>query len=427
MIQRDSKKDMHAILQIARALGMTCDLDKLLKMVVDYSMELLNAERATLFLYDSEHEELYTHIAEGVEGFRMSVNVGFAGLAAHNLKIVNCSDAYADEHFNREIDARTGYRTRNILSCPLTDYDGKLVGVLQILNKRDGTFDDGDIELAEALSAQAGVALQRAKLMEEYLEKQRLEHAMEVAREIQQEMLPSQPPPLEGFDISCWNRPCDATGGDFCDFVSLDKRRLMLSLGDVSGHGIGPALVSCATRAMLRALWSDNFDIEEVIRKVNRLMEDDLPDNRFITAFLGVLYSETGLLHYCSAGQAPILWLHADSGNVDILAANTFPMGILPDMGNIETQKTLMQTGDVFALLTDGFYEWARADKKQFGVERVAKVIIANQEKNATAILKAVRTAVEEFTGTKQSDDLTAIIIKKSSGPDRLGATKKGV
>ena len=154
-------------------------------------------------------------------------------------------------------------------------------------------------------------------------------------------------------------------------------------------------------------------------------MEDDLPDNRFITAFLGVLYSETGLLHYCSAGQAPILWLHADSGNVDILAANTFPMGILPDMENIETQKAPMQTGDVFALLTDGFYEWARADKEQFGVERVVKVIIANQEKNATAILKAIRTAVEEFADTKQSDDLTAIIIKKSLGPDRLGATKK--
>ncbi|MEA3428016.1 MAG: GAF domain-containing SpoIIE family protein phosphatase [Thermodesulfobacteriota bacterium] len=427
MTQKNSKKDMHTILQIARALGITSDLDSLLKMVIDYSMELLNAERATLFLYDSEHEELYTHIAEGVEGFRISINVGFAGLAARNLKIVNCSDAYADERFNKEIDARTGYRTRNILSCPLTDYNGKLVGVLQILNKRDAPFDDADIELAEALSAQAGVALQRAKLMDEHLEKQRLENAMEIAREIQQEMLPGQSPPLEGFDIACWNRPCDATGGDFCDFVSLDKRRLMLSLGDVSGHGIGPALVSGATRAMLRALWTDNCDIEEIIRKVNRLMEDDLPDNRFITAFLGVLYSETGLLHYCSAGQAPILWLHADSGNIDILAANTFPMGILPDMGNIETQKAPMRTGDVFTLLTDGFYEWARADKEQFGIERVVKVIIANQKKNADAILKAIRTAVEKFAATKQSDDMTAIIIKKSLGPDRLGATKKGV
>ena len=420
MTQKDSKKDIQAVLQIARALGISSDLDNLLKMVVDYSMELLNAERATLFLYDGEHEELYTRIAEGVEEFRMSINAGFAGLAARNLEIVNCPDAYADKRFNREIDALTGYRTRNILSCPLTDYNGKLVGVLQVLNKRNASFDNADIELTEALSAQAGVALQRAKLMEEYLEKQRMETAMEVAHEIQQEMMPSQSPPLEGFDIACWNRPCDATGGDFCDFVSLDKRHLMLSLGDVSGHGIGPALVSCATRAMLRALWSDNFDIEEVIRKVNRLIKDDLQDDRFITAFLGVIYSETGLLHYCSAGQAPMLWLHANSSKVDILAANTYPMGILPDMGDIETQKTPMQTGDVFALLTDGFYEWARADKERFGIERVVKVIIANHKKNADDILKAIRTAVEDFAATKQSDDLTAIIIKKSPGPDKL-------
>ena len=413
MTKRNSKKDIHAILQIARALGMTSDLDNLLKMVVDYSMELLNAERATLFLYDSEHEELYTRIAEGVEGFRMSVNVGFAGLAARNLKVVNIPDAYADERFNRKVDAKTGYRTRSILSCPLTDYNGKLVGVLQILNKREGTFDDSDIELAEALSAQAGVALQRARLMEEYLEKQLMDNAMKVAREIQQELLPSESPLLEGFDIACWNRPCDATGGDFCDFISSDKKQLMLSLGDASGHGIGPALVSCTARAMMRALWIDNCDIEEVVRKVNRLMEADLPDNRFITAFLGVLYSETGQLHYCSAGQAPMLWLHADSGDVDILAANTFPMGILPDMGNIETQKAPMQTGDVFALLTDGFYEWARADEEQFGVKRVVEVIIANRQKNATDILKAIRTAAEEFADTKQTDDLTAIIMKR--------------
>jgi sigma-B regulation protein RsbU (phosphoserine phosphatase) len=249
--------------------------------------------------------------------------------------------------------------------------------------------------------------------MEEYLEKQLMDNAMKVAREIQQKLLPSKSPPLEGFDIACWNRPCDSTGGDFCDFISTDKKRLMLSLGDASGHGIGPALVSCTARAMIRALWSDNCDIEEVTRKVNRLMEADLPDNRFITAFLGVLYSETGQLHYCSAGQAPMLWLHTDSGDVDILAANTFPMGILPDIGNIKTQKALMQKGDVFALLTDGFYEWARSNEERFGVERVVEVITANGEKNATDILNAIRTAVEEFADTKQTDDLTAIIIKK--------------
>jgi len=413
MTKRNSKKDIHAILQIARALGMSSDLDNLLKMVVYYSMELLDAERSTLFLYDSEHKELYTRIAEGVEEFRISVNVGFAGLAARDLKVVNIPDAYADERFNQEVDAQTGYRTRSILSCPLTDYNGELVGVLQILNKREGTFDDSDIELAKALSAQAGVALQRARLLEEYLEKQRMDNAMKIASEIQQKLLPGQSPPLEGFDIACWNRQCDVTGGDFCDFISLDKKRLMLSIGDASGHGIGPALVSCAARAMMRALWINDCDIEEVVRKVNKLMEADLPDNRFITAFLGVLYSETGQLHYCSAGQAPMLWLHSDSGNIDILAANTFPMGILPDMENIETQKALMQTGDIFALLTDGFYEWARSDKEQFGVKRVVEVITANRQENATDILKAIRTAVEEFADTKQSDDLTAIIMKR--------------
>ncbi len=414
MSQRDNTKDMQALLGIVRALGVTCDLDNLLNMVVDYSMELLDAERATLYLYDKQQEELYTRIAEGTEEFRISVNTGLAGAAARSLQVINIPDAYQDERFNRTLDEQTGYQTRSILACPLLDYDGQLVGVLQMLNKREGPFDEDDIKLAEALSSQAGVALQRARLIEQFLEKQRLEDTLRIAHEIQKKLLPAAAPRWEGFDIACWHRPCDETGGDYCDFLPVDENCLMLSLGDVSGHGVGPALISCASRAMLRALSSVDSNIEQVIRKVNRLMEMDLPDNRFITTFLGVLNSEKGVLSYCSAGQGPMFWLHAEDNKIDTLSADGIPMGIIPEIPPMPMQTITLGQGDIFTLLTDGFYEWARADGEMFGIERVKKIMLTCHQGTAQEILEAIRTAVEDFADTKQADDLTAIIIKKT-------------
>jgi phosphoserine phosphatase RsbU/P len=412
--ERDEQKRLQALLEMVRQLGITCDLDKLLKMVVNYSMELLNAERATLFLYDKANQQLYTRIAEGTEGFRIPLNSGLAGAAAVQLKTINVPDAYQDERFNRQVDAQTGFRTRSILTCPVVDYDGGLVGVLQVLNKRSGPFDDQDIQLAEAFSAQAGVALQRAYLIEEFLEKQRLENALKIANEIQQELLPKRAPDFPGFDIACWNRPCDAIGGDYCDFLTIDSRRLMLTLGDVTGHGVGPALISCTARAMQRALMSVQPDVESVIARVNALMAAELAYNRFVTAFLGMLDNSTGRLSYFSAGQGPLLWLHADSDRVDSLSADGIPIGILDDWGAIQTQTLDLKPGDVFALLTDGFYEWTRSDGEMFGADRVIETIRKVINRSAADMLQAVKSAVEDFADTKQADDLTIIIIKRT-------------
>jgi len=398
---------------MALALGTTSSLDKLLQMVVSYSMELLNAERATLFLYDQEHEQLYSRITEGIDDFRLSIHSGIAGAAARSLEIINIPDAYDDQRFNRDLDKTTGYRTRSILAFPLTNYDGKLVGVLEMLNKRQGVFEEKDISLAQAFAAHAGVALERAHLVKEHLEKQRLEDALRIAREIQQRLFPRQSPPLAGFDIACWNRPCDATGGDYCDFLRLDDHRLVVSLGDVAGHGVGPALVSCAARAMLRALSNINDDVAAVTQMVNSLLHADLSEGCFVTAFLGILHGRTGALTYCSAGQGPLLWLHAATDKVELFGADSLPLGILPDLGSLSVQTIPLAEGDLFAILTDGFYEWGREDGELFGVGRVTDILQRNKQRRSEEILGQVRTVIEEFSDTPQSDDLTAIIVKR--------------
>ncbi|KKL64229.1 hypothetical protein LCGC14_2167150, partial [marine sediment metagenome] len=201
------------VLRITRDMAATTDLDELLGVILSRSMELLEAERATLFLYEAETDEFVSRIAHGADEIRVPAGVGIAGAAAAGGHVLNIPDAYADERFNREVDRATGFRTRNILAVPLADHSGQLVGVLEVLNKQQGAFGPGDVTLAETLGAQAGVALQRARLLEHYVKKQQMEQALAIARQIQRDQLPREDPCVEGFDLAGGSWPADETGG----------------------------------------------------------------------------------------------------------------------------------------------------------------------------------------------------------------------
>src|SRR5262249_759656 len=155
-----------------------------LNLILDAVRQILNAERSTLFLYDAANDELHSKIAHGTGEIRFPATAGIAGAVAQGRQLVNIPDAYADPRFNPDVDRRTGSRTRCLLTIPLTGLEGQLVGILQVLNKSEGVFDAYDEHLAEALAAQVGVALQRARLMVHYVEKKQMESALAVARDI---------------------------------------------------------------------------------------------------------------------------------------------------------------------------------------------------------------------------------------------------
>ena len=176
--------DLTVILEINRQLGgAATDLNRLLALIVAGACRIFEAERGTIFLYDELNNVLVSKVATGQEELRVPADKGIVGAAAQSGETVNVPDAYADPRFNSKVDEETGFRTRNLLTLPLKDHEDKLVGVLQILNKRGGAFDADDEQVAAALSAQAGVALQRAMLIQEYLEKKRIERRLTTIRE----------------------------------------------------------------------------------------------------------------------------------------------------------------------------------------------------------------------------------------------------
>ena len=404
-----------AILEVARRLGVSSDLDDLLDVIINETVKVLDCDRASIFLYDPKRNELYTKVAHGLGLVYLPIDRGIVGACARERVAINVPDAYADTRFNADVDRQSGYRTRNILSCPLIDYDGQLVGVVQAINKHRGPFGPGDQWLLETLSSQAAVALQRARLIREYAEKQRLQRELGLAREIQQGLLPDGPPDITGYQLVGWNRPAEETGGDGYDFITLDAGRLGVILADASGHGIAPALIVAQLQAMLRVMFQ-NTDLPhaDIMGAVNSFLCHDLPADRFVTTFCGVLNPDRHELHYCSAGQGPILHVKPAEGKVEQFVATHCPLGILSDLEMSLDQPIHFAIGDVLILVTDGFYEWANPQDEQFGLDRLIDLALKLAPRTADDILAGIRDQVVDFSeGPDQADDLTAVIVKR--------------
>lgn len=406
--------DFGAVLEISRELAATTELTPLLRKIERAALQVLGCERATVFLYDQKTNELVSRLATGVDEIRFSADRGIAGEAALTGRVVDVPDAYADARFNPEIDQKTGFKTRNMIAFPLCGFDGAIVGVLQVLNKSAGSFDPWDRRLVETLGAQIGVVLQRQLLLEQYAEKQRIEADLNIARGIQQALLPKQAPVVAGFEIAGWNKPADQTGGDCYDFLALEDGSLALTIADATGHGIGPALMIAECRALFRAMISLSRDLPAVVARMNNLLCEDLPDDRFVTAFFGLLTPDNQTLSFLSAGQGPLIKYISRDDDIIELSANAVPLGIMPNVDFDEPDHFTMQPGDMMVLVTDGFFEWADADRQQFGMKRIHAVLREHRTRPAAEIIQALHAAVVAFAGgAPQDDDLTAVIVKK--------------
>ncbi len=406
--------NLTVLLEVSRQMAASTELVPLLERIEQATLRVLDCERATVFLYEGCAEELYSMVATGEKEIRFSAKLGIAGEAVRTRRIVNVPDAYADPRFNPEVDRQTGFRTCNLLTFALMGFDGQVVGVLQALNKRGGCFNDEDEELAATLSSLAGVALQRQVLLDEYAEKRRLERDLAIAREIQQSLLPDSPPQIDGYDLAGWNKAADETGGDCYDFVPLANGQWGLMLADATGHGIGPALCVSECRALLRASILDVSDLATGMQRANAVLRDDLPAGRFVTTFFGVLDPLRHVVHYHSAGHGPLLVLRAGDEGASELPATTYPMGIVPELDLGPIPHIALSPGDILLLVTDGFFEWTNAKGEQFGTWRILDLAREHRDASAAELIARLHEAAVAFgQGTRQADDLTAIIVKR--------------
>lgn len=406
--------DLSIILEMTRAMGAERDLTRLLDVIISAATTLIAADRSSLFLVDHDRQELWTTIAQRTTAFRLPIGKGIAGSVAQHGEVVNIPLAYEDKRFDRQSDLRTGFKTRSILCMPLRNHHGVIVGVIQALNKITGDpFSDYDEYVLGALCAQAAVAIDNAQLITSERERDRLSHEMELAAGIQSGLLPAEAPPSHHWRFASFARPCDETGGDYYDYL-VGPHGIDVVVGDVSGHGIGAALIMSTARAFVRAVHDGSPDnVGHMITRLNSLLARDLGDDVFMSLVCCRLQPD-GQVSYVSAGHEAPLVYHIHDQAFDEQQETGLLLGIIEDEPYITLPITRCQVGDVVVCFTDGMWECDDTSGNQLGLERVRNIIAVTAGQGALAVRDAlVSAAMSQLQGKAPNDDMTLVVAER--------------
>jgi serine phosphatase RsbU (regulator of sigma subunit)/anti-sigma regulatory factor (Ser/Thr protein kinase) len=407
---------LNALLRVSKALASEIKLDDLLQVIVEKAAEVMDADRATLFLYDEARNELWSKTTQRLEirEIRLPLGVGIAGNVAKIRTPINISDAYADARFDPNFDKETGYRTHSILCLPLTGNGDRLIGVIQVLNKKgQQVFDEADESLLAGLSAHITVALERARLIEAYVEKERMEEALKLAHDIQMSMLPKIFPPFPEhgeFDIFAAIAPAKEVGGDFYDFFFIDEDHLCLAIGDVSGKGVPAALFMAVAKTLFKATAGDGGAPSEILARLNTEICRDNESCMFVTLFCAILNIRTGQLDYSNGGHNLPYYLHRN-GVSPLENAGGRALGLV-EQSLYASGQMVLGPGEALLLYTDGVTEAMDSSETLYSDQRLAEFLATNRGSFPRQIISGLIGDVRHFAGeAPQSDDITALAL----------------
>jgi sigma-B regulation protein RsbU (phosphoserine phosphatase) len=312
----------------------------------------------------------------------------------------------------------SAFGTRSVMSAALR-YGNQDLGVLALANGPMGApFSQGDFVVFKSLAEQSAFALYNAIIYSMANEKKRLDHDLEIARDIQRILLPSEAPAIDGFQISGINVPARQVSGDYFDYIRVDDERLGVAIADVSGKGVPASLIMAICRSVLRAEAARNPSPADVLRKVNRQLYPDIKEDMFISMAYLILDHHRDSITLARAGHdAPLLYKQ-QSQTVTPVKSPGMVVGI--DSGNVFDRITVdfaisLERDDCLVLYTDGVTEALNAEGDEFGVDRVIQVVRARANDGAQAIVKKIIQDVRDFTGSlPQNDDITLIAIRKT-------------
>jgi len=286
-----------------------------------------------------------------------------------------------------------------------------LVGVGARANEE--TYSESDYNFLRSLGNLAVLSIQKTYLLEERIEKERMEEELNIAKDIQKGLLPDPIPQCDKLDIAAENISSYQVGGDYFDILETPDQHLLFAIGDVTGKGIPAALLMANLQAMLHVLLPVDISLSEASGQVNDIIYQNTPSDKFITFFWGIFNPDNSEFRFVNAGHNNPILLRKNEEQVEELTEGGLILGAMPTMNPYEEQKVTLNSGDLLVFYTDGVTESMNEDEtEEFGEERLLDCIKANREQSAEEIQDAIITAVQEFSHDVQYDDITLIIIK---------------
>ncbi len=402
----DAERISAVIFRYASLIGAEQDTNRLLELNADMARDLSGADRCSIWLRDERKKELWTKVAHGTKEIRVPEGSGLVGACITSNQTVISNDVSSDKRFFQKVDASSGYVTHSVLALPLRGHSGKVIGVLQVLNKPGG-FTLLDIEMLGLAASYAASTLETQRLRQEAEATRVLYRELEIARDVQEKLLPQKFPPVAGLDYAGHCRPARAVGGDYYDFCPLDDGRFALTLGDVSGKGIAAALMMAGIHSSLRTqMLMGVTSLAGQLSTFNTAIYISSPPDKYSTLFVGIIDIERRELSYVNAGQ--VMPMLVRGGKVLRLEESGVPIGLLPSWRYEQTSVPL-EEGDLLVCFSDGISEAENA-QGEFWEEKGASQVAA-QCTGIEVITRLFQGCDEFAAGYEQSDDITVIAV----------------
>jgi phosphoserine phosphatase RsbU/P len=402
-------------------------LDEVLGMMLNHAISVIDADRGVLLEADDKGA-LHVRLARRSGGLRLPPESLAPSQTAIQLALRKQEAVITEDLAQAEMDLQAAQsivaqRLRAVVVIPLYAFShakteesivnmqrGQLLGVLYLDSRRPAAFSKLDRQLLDAFTDQAASILDNARLVARERERQRMEQEINIARDIQQNLLPRNFRDYPYLSVVGCNFPCFSVGGDYFDVFPLGEKRTAFLIADVSGKGLGAALLTSMLQGVISGM-TLGTDPARLFDHLNRFLCNHAEVGRYATMFFGIL-DEQGALEYINAGHpSPILIRR--SGNADeAFTEGSFPVGLVPE-AEYATACVKLEPGDTLVLFSDGVTEAMDPQEDMFGMPRLVKLLTGHNETPLDELQKVVLEAVENFArGTSQADDLTLLLIR---------------
>ncbi len=399
----------------------TLDIEDTLKRALERITGHMKAAGGALFLLDEAGLTLTCQACSGeteITGLTLNSDQGIVGRCVQGNAGEIVRDVENDPNFDKSVDQTTGFTTRSILCAPMSVKDQR-IGAIELVNKLggDGLFMDSDLQLLQALSSSAGLAILNARMAEALVEQERVRRELELAAEIQRSLLPERR--ADDFPVYGVNVPARMVSGDFYDFFELGDGRICFNLADVSGKGMNAALLMAKTASLFRCLGKEILDPGRLMARINGEICETASRGMFVTMVGGIYDPSSGVVRLANAGHEPPLF-HDPEAGFTALPANAPPLGIPPLLAGevgFEVEELRLNGGTLY-IFTDGVTEGYLADGSELTSEGLMELMRQNKELPISRRVDAV-IALIDHAGAALRDDITLLAID-DKGPMKI-------
>ena len=408
-IHRQSLGDLELLATIAQDFAGSPAMSETLANAIQQIMVYMATEAASIFLLDAAGEKLTCLACAGpvsIEGLTIARTQGIVGRALASNAVQMVHDALADGDFSGAVDERTGFQTRSILCAPLM-VKGHMLGALEVINKckGDGLFDLADKQFLQVLAGMVSLAVRNAQMTEALVEQERMQRELDLAREIQRDLLPDQP--MAAFPVHGLNLPAFEVSGDFYDFFTLADGRIAWGLGDVSGKGMNAAMLMAKTISLFRCLCKTVHEPSQLLATLNNELAETASRGMFVTMAAGVFDPASGEIVFANAGHQPPLY-RSRLGAYCELEESSPPLGIVSGMDYAD--QRLQLGGGRLYLFTDGVTEGWEEDGSILELAGLKTLLDKHSCLPPADQLACVAEALVR-PGVRLRDDLTLLVI----------------